>query len=872
MKIKSLLLIVFVVKTFIGFGQVVNIPDANFKTALLSHNPVINTNGDTEIQVSEAAAYTGEIDVSNKNISSLVGIESFILLDSLKCSSNNLNSLDITQNNALTFLDCYLNDLSMLDLTQNVQLKYLNCSSNDITSLDLTQITDLVTLSCFQNDLTGLDVTQNISLTEILCNGNGSIDTLNVSQNTLLETLWCDNTGLNSLDVTQCPALEVLYFGSNNVNSIDLSQNTNLVMLYCGYNNLDSLDVSQLSALNTLRIDGNNLKTIDISQNLLLEFLDCSDNILDSIDVSQNGLISIARCSRNNFTSLDFSQNPNLTTFECYDNNLVKVDIRNGNNTLIFDAQFRAHNNPNLLCVSADDPIWSTNNWVSSIDTQTSFSSDCDQCFLSIDSVQDVTCDSLGQIWSSFSGGLDANTSYLIPAPNFIITNNRDLRIDTEGFYNIVASDSFGCVASAGVLINGPTSPSGFDLNISGYNQRGFRPGSLRHFNIIASNTSCVPVSGQIQLIYEGPLNFDSAINIPPDLINGDTLIWNFSNWSYDSIQFMNVLSFLVDSSANIGDEVCFDLHITPLIGDADSTNNIRHYCYDIVNSLDPNDKQVYPQGRCNPKYILNDDKLTYTVRFQNTGNAEAIDVYILDSLDADLDVSTLDVISQSHEPMITEVLDSNVLKFRFDNILLPDSNSNEPESHGFVVYEINPLPGLANGTEITNSAAIYFDLNAPIITNTVLNTIIDVIPSFESTVFDTIIDTASYTLPNGSVVTDAGVYESVLRTTDNCDSIVVVNLAVKTTVGIRNGLNTDFDLSVYPNPASSSFTLKIEDASHLELVEVQNVLGQTVYATSIIESETIVQTNDWNDGIYHVLVKDSEGNLLASKKLVLLK
>jgi hypothetical protein len=109
------LLLVLLALPFIGLGQNVNIPDANFKGYLLG-NTAINTNGDTEIQVSEATAFTGTIYCQSMGISNLTGIEAFTALTSLGCDANQLTSLDVSQNTALTELWCGQNPLTSLDV------------------------------------------------------------------------------------------------------------------------------------------------------------------------------------------------------------------------------------------------------------------------------------------------------------------------------------------------------------------------------------------------------------------------------------------------------------------------------------------------------------------------------------------------------------------------------------------------------------------------------------------------------------------------------------------------------------------------------------------------------------------------------------
>src|SRR5690606_19417277 len=114
-----------------------------------------------------------------------------------------------------------------------------------------------------------------------------------------------------------------------------------------------------------------------------------------------------------------------------------------------------------------------------------------------------------------------------------------------------------------------------------------------------------------------------------------------------------------------------------------------------------------------------------YLIRFQNTGNDTAFTVVVRDTLDANLDVTTLNLLGYSH-PMEFKVSDQGMLTFTFNNILLPDSNINEPASHGYIEYNIQSKKDLDFGTEIKNTAYIYFDFNPPIITNTTLNTIYD--------------------------------------------------------------------------------------------------------------------------------------------------
>ena len=167
---------------------------------------------------------------------------------------------------------------------------------------------------------------------------------------------------------------------------------------------------------------------------------------------------------------------------------------------------------------------------------------------------------------------------------------------------------------------------------------------------------------------------------------------------------------------------------ITPLVPDTFVTNNYDTLQQVITGSYDPNDKTVSPAGYEQWGFVEHGQRLTYTIRFQNTGTDTAFTVVIRDTLDTDLDIETFVVEVNSH-PVTWQLHSGNELFFTFQNILLPDSNANEPESHGFIRYSISPKQGLADGTTATNTSYIFFDYNPAVITNTTLNTFVTNIP-----------------------------------------------------------------------------------------------------------------------------------------------
>lgn len=189
---------------------VVNIPDENMKQILVE-NLEINTNEDDEIQISEAVAYTGAIDLLNMGIQDLTGIEAFVNITELDCSENQLTSLDVSANTELKKLYCYDNQLESLNLSQNTLLELLSCENNQLTSLDLTYNPSLKQLHCAENLITffqGLGT----NLVELICQDN-KLTSLDLSHCTSLNKLFCENNELISLNVKN----------GNNTNFINFS-------------------------------------------------------------------------------------------------------------------------------------------------------------------------------------------------------------------------------------------------------------------------------------------------------------------------------------------------------------------------------------------------------------------------------------------------------------------------------------------------------------------------------------------------------------------------------------------------------------------------------------------------------------------------
>src|SRR5262249_32733309 len=154
--------------------------------------------------------------------------------------------------------------------------------------------------------------------------------------------------------------------------------------------------------------------------------------------------------------------------------------------------------------------------------------------------------------------------------------------------------------------------------------------------------------------------------------------------------------SLTTNFSAKIGDPVCFEVFVTPTSGDNNLSNNYLEHCFKVSDSYDPNEKEVSPLGNIVPLF---NDWLTYTIHFQNTGTASAKNIQILDTLDANLDPESFQLLSYSVPPIV-QIVRNNVT-FDFVNINLPDSSNSKQGSTGYVEYRVKPYPNLLVGDSI---------------------------------------------------------------------------------------------------------------------------------------------------------------------------
>jgi uncharacterized repeat protein (TIGR01451 family) len=270
--------------------------------------------------------------------------------------------------------------------------------------------------------------------------------------------------------------------------------------------------------------------------------------------------------------------------------------------------------------------------------------------------------------------------------------------------------------------------------------------------------------------------------------------------------------SFTIPSLTPLGTSYQHSAEIQPITIDATPTDNVYSYPGQVVAAYDPNAKSVFPDGLLTPGI---DSMLTYTIQFQNTGNDTAFTVALRDSLDPGIDPFSIEILGASHN-YIWEMDAPGYMEFRFENIMLPDSHINEAASHGWIMYRAKIKANLPLGTQIDNTASIYFDFNTPIVTNTTHN------------VF-------------GAVAVDEG---------------------SQATAGF----------SFYPNPANDRVQVLLDENWNEDTqVNVMDLNGRALRQNNLLPSQsrtTILEVGDLPAGLY--LIECTSGNHRLVKKLVI--
>ncbi len=267
------------------------------------------------------------------------------------------------------------------------------------------------------------------------------------------------------------------------------------------------------------------------------------------------------------------------------------------------------------------------------------------------------------------------------------------------------------------------------DLRISVACDRLPRPGFSSVYSIcvenVGSSASGATVIFDLSKAVDSTSNLVASVASSPQAVqSGAVLTWQIPPIEPLAGPICVELAVEWKTTAPLGGQVFTSAMATPDAPDANFSDNAAQLDQPIVGAFDPNDKTPN-RSEIDVSPDPGAAAIDYQIRFQNTGNFPADFVQILDTLPAILDPRTLEMLQASH-PYILEFPAQNVLKWRFENINLADSASNEAASHGFILFRIKTKTGLAVGEEARNRCGIYFDFNAPVVTNWAVTRFVD--------------------------------------------------------------------------------------------------------------------------------------------------
>lgn len=334
----------------------------------------------------------------------------------------------------------------------------------------------------------------------------------------------------------------------------------------------------------------------------------------------------------------------------------------------------------------------------------------------------------------------------------------------------------------------------------------GPRPG-LAYYNYVSF------INYGNQAIAAGTLTFTkdnrvtiSSVSEPDAVLNPTGFTYNFTNLQPNEARYLMVsMDVPAMPTVNLGDLLTNSVAITP--DDSFPANNSHSVTQIVTNSYDPNDISERHGGKVLHSSFTAADYLTYTIRFENTGNANAFDVMIENNLDTQLDESTVRIVTSSHNCILDR--SGSALQWKFQNINLPPSVTGTPVGKGYVVYQIKPKAGYAVGDIIPNTASIYFDSNPAIVTNT------------------------------------------------NETEFVSV-------LGVDGFAATDF--AVYPNPTKNVVNISLKN-HNIETIAVADVLGKTVLSETVNSKEAKVDLSQLSKGLY--FVKATAGKQQQTFKII---
>lgn len=424
-------------------------------------------------------------------------------------------------------------------------------------------------------------------------------------------------------------------------------------------------------------------------------------------------------------------------------------------------------------------------------------------------------CDPFGYAFTDVNG----DYSFRVPSGSYtiseVVQNQYPLAACQNNYIPVTVTASSGCTN----MMNFANSIAVLhDLHICRISLYNAIPGNTYAQEIIVSNDGTVTESAiQLGFRHDGQLYFTGTM---PSVYTQTAPVadpgWYSVNSGFPPLapgestvlqaDYAVPLDIPLGTLVNFKDTISAAVPLSSWSSDYTPWNNVKDYQTVVTGSYDPNFKEVSPKGTGPQGYIhTSDSVLDYVVHFQNTGTYYAQKVVVVDSLDSDLDWTSLRLGYSDHNYTAT-MSENGVLTFIFDNIQLDWQSNNGITSRGLVMYSIKQKPDLVPATEIRNSAAIYFDYNAPVMTNQTLNTITAL----------------------------AGVVET----------------------------SADNNISIYPNPANDRLTIGFGKQTNVEVINIYDLQGRIVQSEKAMKNGTVQQISVSNlvKGLYFIELQKSNG------------
>ncbi|WP_055435859.1 DUF7619 domain-containing protein [Lacinutrix algicola] len=824
--IKTIIHLILLFVSSFAFGQIVNIPDANFKAGLLNlpssyfstsdfvyvsgtstqtytqGTGSIDVNGDGEIQESEALLITG-LSLGGFGIISLQGIDACI----------NLEYLDLEQETSL----------NNLDLSSNIELEYLNVSGCvALNNLDVSSNLQLEHLDFNYSDgFSTIDLSNNSQLKYLNCEGNFSLQNLDLSNNLQLEYLNVNqNINLNTLDLSNNIELKELYGESLElITSLDLSNNLQLEYLYCPTGNINTLNLPNSSQLEYIDAQSNQLTTLNVSSNVNLRELYLRQNTqFSGVDLSSNVNLEILNLGANNVqTEIDLSLNPLINTLVFSEASaLESIYLKNGSSLTTINTS--GSDNIQFVCADDDEVDFLTNYFsgqgiTPNINSYCSFTPGGDYNTITGNTTFDLDnngCDASNLVFPhlklNIDDGTDTGSSFTTNSgeynfytqdgnftitpefenPTFFNATPIDAIINFTDANNNITTQDF-CITANGVhndveIVMAPTIPA--------------RPGFDAEYIITYKNKGNQTLSGDFVFNYDDTvLDYISATEAPLTQTTG-LLSWNYTNlFPFESRSVyvtLNVNSPQETPEVNIDDLLDFFLTINPVVGDEIPDDNTFGYKQTVVGSYDPNDITCLEGDIVEPTQI--GEYLHYIINFENTGNFPAQNIVVATEIDpAMFDINTLRVLSSSHDAYVK--VKGGIVEIVFEAIYL------DTGGHGNILLKVQSQDTLQTNDTVTKNAEIFFDYNFPIETN------------------------------------NANTTYAVLSTTE---------------------FEIDHSVSVYPNPVKDVVIISAKD--NIKSVALFDVSGRVLQTKITTSKELKLDLSSRASGVYFVKITTEKG------------